>query len=131
VEAGPAGPSHAIEVSRDSPFTVTSELRQASLVTISPGSWTVLAKSRGERVGDSASAFYACDLAAIPLTDSNIVTLAPPVYFATMSHQLSFATASEIPVVLYCRGTSVTLYDVKLTAIRLGSVGRQSYPPPN
>ena len=129
-ETGPAGPSHVIAVSRDSYYTVAPELKPVLMATVTPGSWTVSAKSFGERVGSSDSSFYACDLVAGPLKDSNIVTLAPPVNWSSMSHQLSFNTAIEVPVVLYCRGGSATVNGATLTAIEVGSVDRQPYPPP-
>jgi hypothetical protein len=130
-DTGPAGPSHVVAVSRDSYYTVTAELQPVVVATLGPGSWTVSAKSFGERVGASDSSFYACDLVAGPLKDSSIVTLAPPVYWSTMSHQLSFTAATEVPVVLYCRGGSATVNAAKLTAIKVGSVDRQAYPPPS
>ncbi len=77
------------------------------------------------------STFYACDLVVGPLRDGNIVTLAPPVYWSAMSHQLALTAAIEILAILSCRGNNTTVNEAKLTAIKVGSVDLQSYPPPS
>ncbi len=99
--------------------------------TLGPGSWAVSAKSFGERSGSMDSTFYACDLVVGPLVDRSIVNLTPPVMWSTMSHQLAFTTAIEISATLSCRGNYTTVNEAKLTAIKVGSVDQQSYPPPS
>ena len=48
-----------------------------------------------------------------------------------MSHQLAFTTAIEISATLSCRGNYATVNEARLTAIKVGSVDLQSYPPPS
>ncbi len=129
---GPVGPSQAIVVSGTDFSTMAGEAKPVIGMTLQPGSYTVTAKTFGERVGSSTSGYYACTLHALGIvTDSSIASLAEPTYWATMTNQIAFTAGSEVTVSLDCYGSNASVHEKKLFAIRVGSLEKQPWPPPN